>query len=652
MLQTYTVGHHTLMGMLHYHWTFDTSRFSLERERLQMPAVLLFLAFTGARPGAAVESVAYRGTNQALLYRDLKLKLLQPPGGSSLLVLEVTIRLDKGKRKRPAPKTITLYENRQCPAMCPILHFLGLAFADNAFHASLMEQGLTPSKLHRFQSPEGRITIEFKFREDILEVPVFRAWHSLREGVEIHPTRALSASVINQESKRLGRLAGLSHDFRPYCLRREVGTELTGITETVLVDLVLLIESDRGVSEQQRNQIMGHARSETFLKHYLSSSVVVDVQAAFLGLESRSDLIKEMGKLRLRRDPNLPKELSGAQKKIAHQEPDLIDAQKEHNNLYIELKSRYGQLQKAPLDCTVRHRHKELAQTIRKLKLQYERVALQKLLENFHSNADLDHMVMQLKGEAPVTQATLPPLQHSLPDREWLANKLFSPADDDTFAQIVESMARICPFVEPVKVSSKQKVTTPEVYDCSEQCVTGLTEALIQPPTLLDLQPGVQNLASTVEPATANTSTKQSSPTVQLLSRPGVASRTPRTVLGKRHAKEQPDLTILPRKTPCLAGPTPSLPRSVCLFCYREDIKNHVFKRKDHLRRHYRTTHFQYEVGAFLCPIPSCRTLIQDPDHFSAHATSMHHSDLGVRASIMQAKSYKVRPGQLQSFRL
>ena len=68
---------------------------------MQLAAVLLFLAYTGSRPGAIVESgcAGIRGTNAALLYRDVKLRLLQPPGEESLLILEVTIRLDKGKRK-------------------------------------------------------------------------------------------------------------------------------------------------------------------------------------------------------------------------------------------------------------------------------------------------------------------------------------------------------------------------------------------------------------------------------------------------------------------------------------------------------------------------------------------------------------------------
>ena len=251
MKATYTVGHNTLLGMLHYHWNFDTEVFVFERERIQLATVLLFLAYTGARPGAIVESntEGIRNSNEALLYRDVKLRLLQPPNHVPLLVLEVTIRLDKGKRKRPAPKTITLYENRECPAMCPIIHFVALAFADQAFHAELIAQGLCPSKMHTFRNPEGRITIDFMFRDEILDVPIFRAYERRLEGVRVHPFKALSAKAISDESKRLGQRSGLPHPFRPYCLRREVGTELTG-SGTQLKQLITLMCMYRSWSER------------------------------------------------------------------------------------------------------------------------------------------------------------------------------------------------------------------------------------------------------------------------------------------------------------------------------------------------------------------------------------------------------------------
>lgn len=126
-------------------------------------------------------------------------------------------------------KTITLYENHTCPAMCPILHFVAIAFAHNAFHPRLVSAGLT---LHNFSSPDGRITIDFAFRDDILEIPIFRRSTRSLEGVRVDPVKALSANSISYWTKRLGQRAGFDHPFQPYALRREVGTELTGKLES------------------------------------------------------------------------------------------------------------------------------------------------------------------------------------------------------------------------------------------------------------------------------------------------------------------------------------------------------------------------------------------------------------------------------------
>ncbi|KAL8776435.1 MAG: hypothetical protein Q9194_003154 [Teloschistes cf. exilis] len=239
------VGYNGLHGALYYHWKFDTEIFTLELERVELALGLLFLAFTGAGPGAIFASgcKGIVGTNAALLYKDVKLRLLQPPDEASLLVLEVTIILDKGKRKRNAPKTITLYENHTCPAMCPILHFVAIAFAHNAFHPRLMSAGLNPYSLHNFFTPDGPITIDFAFRDDILEIPIFRRATRSIEGIHVDPLRAQFANSISYWTKKLGQRAGFDHSFQPYALRREVGTELT----------------DRGISDQQRNQILGHA---------------------------------------------------------------------------------------------------------------------------------------------------------------------------------------------------------------------------------------------------------------------------------------------------------------------------------------------------------------------------------------------------------
>ena len=95
MRHKHVIGHDGLHGALYYYWKFDTETLTLELERVRLAAGLLPLAFTGVRPGAIFESgcKGIAGTNAALIYKDVKLRLLQPPEGAWLLVLEVTIML-------------------------------------------------------------------------------------------------------------------------------------------------------------------------------------------------------------------------------------------------------------------------------------------------------------------------------------------------------------------------------------------------------------------------------------------------------------------------------------------------------------------------------------------------------------------------------
>ena len=78
--------------------------FALELERVELAAGLLFLTFIRAWPNAIFKSgcKGIAGTNATLLYKDVKLRLLQPLNEASLLVLKITIILDKGKHKQNA----------------------------------------------------------------------------------------------------------------------------------------------------------------------------------------------------------------------------------------------------------------------------------------------------------------------------------------------------------------------------------------------------------------------------------------------------------------------------------------------------------------------------------------------------------------------
>ena len=79
----------------------------------------------------------------------------------------------------------------------------------------------------QFSCPDGRITIDFAFKDGILDIPIFRRSKRSLEGVNVDSFRALSANSISYWTKRLGERAGFDHPFQPYALRKEVGTELT-----------------------------------------------------------------------------------------------------------------------------------------------------------------------------------------------------------------------------------------------------------------------------------------------------------------------------------------------------------------------------------------------------------------------------------------
>ena len=142
---------------------------------MQLTTVLLFLAYTETRPDTVIESsfVGIARINAALLYKNIKLRLLRPSQKTPLLILEIIILLDKGKRKQNAPKIITLYKNHMCPTIYLILYFITIIFTDNAFYLKLINAGLSLRSLYNFLSPNGYIIINFTFKDDILKIPIF-----------------------------------------------------------------------------------------------------------------------------------------------------------------------------------------------------------------------------------------------------------------------------------------------------------------------------------------------------------------------------------------------------------------------------------------------------------------------------------------------
>lgn len=381
---------------------------------------------------------------------------------------------------------------------------------------------------------------------------------------------------------------------------------------------------DAGVSDQQRNQILGHAGSRTFLKHYISQNVIIDVQATFLGNASKSDLIKQIGKLCLRRDPNLPKRLSDDQRTQAYQHPDVIRIQQEKDALKQRLQDEFGSIKNGSKSPDGKQ-HARVQSKLRALKLRVEREAFTQILREFHSAADLDHMVSQLNGEEPASKM-LAPVQHILEERRQLAHDLFQPATESSFAKMVDVMARLCSLYE-----GKDRRCNSHEGDAGDQtnqrsaCVQHTSPAVYKNMYCSDTIEAFVDLDAITPPKAAKSTKAVKS---AKLTKPVVSSKITKT------------------KKP-LASLT-------CLFCYGNPKRGRTqsFARSDSLRRHYRQVHFQYQVGPFPCPLPDCMKIIHDSDHFANHAVTEHKSDLGVRAVISGTLERTAKPGQLATFTL
>ena len=384
--------------------------------------------------------------------------------------------------------------------------------------------------------------------------------------------------------------------------------------------------TDRGVSDQQRNQIMGHmgpGKSETFFKYYLSTTVIVDVQAIFLGQPTRSELLKQVAKMQLRFDGRIPKSLNAEQKQDAWSEDSRIsEHQTAAASLRRELVMQYGSKGKSKGSAGY-EKHEGMMKRIRTLKAAAERHKLRRLLETYHETADLDDCVAQLRGEKPPSHP-LRPVDFALEDRRWLAETLFCETDDRHFGEIVERMARLALQSEDRRQGSTQ-ASEPASAPASSNVQSS---ACSSPPGLSPAPPEPEpaQILLTASSATTVSRSTQTGPSL------------PQTVI-----TQQPSQSTRRSR---LSSPKPL----ACLFCYGQPGKKELFRRSDTLRLHYQRTHFQYATNEFLCPVVSCHMVIRDVRMFMNHAKRVHKSDLGKRAPIKTVPPHQRRLGQIQTF--
>lgn len=90
-----------LFQILHYHWASDTDTYPIERQRVQQAFLMLLLVYTASRPGAIIESSSYAGTNEALRYGNIRIRVVPDGLGryKNVILMEVMLDLYKGRRE-------------------------------------------------------------------------------------------------------------------------------------------------------------------------------------------------------------------------------------------------------------------------------------------------------------------------------------------------------------------------------------------------------------------------------------------------------------------------------------------------------------------------------------------------------------------------
>ena len=120
-------------------------------------------------------------------------------------------------------KTYTFFIDTN-PLFCIISHIISLACDDDAY----LFPNINPKTVLTLGVLKGLNCQPIPWKEDILDVPLFRAPVQSSRGCAIAADTALSYDKYHEWIKRLGEETGFVQVFTTYCLRRATGNAING----------------------------------------------------------------------------------------------------------------------------------------------------------------------------------------------------------------------------------------------------------------------------------------------------------------------------------------------------------------------------------------------------------------------------------------
>jgi hypothetical protein len=323
-----------------------------------------------------------------------------------------------------------------------MLLFLALAFADDAFRDVSNVRDFFRLKVPVDDNVQ-RQTLDIKFKDSVLDMPIFREISATSTGFTISDTEAWSYGSVRTLVKELGRSAGFKQDITPYDMRRGAANRIEG-TISLIARLPPFLTLTEVATVAQRCQIMGHSRAEVFMA-YINPRTSVDTQSAFLGTPARTDLFEAINRMSVSRDLRAPRALNEAHKAEIDKEPELAALHQKIRSLKGEILASYSTIKSAAgsaLHDQFTKAKRDLANARAKRRSQ----SYSQLRQTFFSNINGYEIKRQLEGSSQELEMFSPPAEivHSMPERALVAQALFDEQGKHSRADIVDALAKMC----------------------------------------------------------------------------------------------------------------------------------------------------------------------------------------------------------------
>ncbi|KAJ9607050.1 hypothetical protein H2200_008122 [Cladophialophora chaetospira] len=360
--------------LIRYHWASDINVFPNERQRLQLAALLLLAAFTGSRPEALL----------SLTYRDLDLYVERGTDASTdALRLGVKLTKTKSRQKRKRPKTYT-FNLDDNPMFCVITHIVSIAFDDEAFGAP----GLTdPAILFQLRARHDKGCQPISWKEDMLDVPIFRRACATKDGIQTSPDKSLPYNIFQGSIKRLGEALGYVQTLTSYCLRRALGNA---------------INDDPNSNAAVRNLALDHVGSSTiFERNYLSRMLRYSTQDAYWNRDSDSQAAKSASRIGRLRDPDRPRRLTKEQGVEVRDHPSVRQLIQTRDRVREQIVQDFGELKMAVGE-EIYSQHQNLNRLLNSTVRAEERALLKRVQEEYDKRAPVEAIQRQINPPSVV----------------------------------------------------------------------------------------------------------------------------------------------------------------------------------------------------------------------------------------------------------